>query len=771
MAQAGTSWATVPNTMTMSFPMNLPPINLKKIRNFLLIIFSSSSLIACNGVFNEPVFPALLAENVLFTSYQESPKYLDATSSYSNNETPWTYAVYEPPLKYHYLKRPYELEPRTLTEMPVVKFVNKEGRELPIQTPAAQIAESVFELKIQPGILYQPHPAFAKTSDGKYRYLNLKDSEIEGKRRPYDFEHMGTRELLAEDYAYAIKRLATPRIKSPAFGFLSEKIVGLADYGKEIKAFNEKLKQGKSAREVGPLGHLPWLDFREHALSGVEVVDSHTLKIRVVGKYPQFKFWLAMTFFSPMPWEVDAFYSQDGMSRRNLNPDTWPVGTGPFMLSEYIPNSRMELIRNPNYRGVPYPCEGEPGDKEKGLLNDCGKRTPFVDKVVSLIEKEATSVATKFIQGYYDIPQLERGEPGIGYQVSIQDGTGRSKELIERKIQLPSTIQVGFWHFGFNWLDPVVGLGKTPEDQIKNKKLRQALAIAFDFEEYVSIFEDDRAQVNHSVVVPGLFGNHLSQPNPFIYDKLPDGKYNRKSIEVAQKLLAEAGYPNGRDAKTGQPLTLNYDTQGVGPGYKARLDWVSKQFAKLNVQIEIRNTDYNRFQDKMRKGSAQFFFWGWLADYPDPENFLFLLYGPNSKVKFDGENSGNYANAEFDQLFDRMKDLEDTPERAAMIGKMIQIMQEDMPMLYGWSEEFGGAYHQWVNNGKPSNIIRDNLPYLRIDTELRTRMIKAWNQAIWWPLAAMPLLLLGVAWPAWVAWRRRQSQRAVHAASASQRGL
>ena len=235
-----------------------------------------SALLGCNGVSNEPVPKALLAENVLFSSYQESPKHLDSTSSYSNNETPWTYAVYEPPLKYHYLKRPYELESRTLAAMPSVKFVNKEGKELPPETPADQIAESVFELKIQPGILYQPHPAFAKTPDGQHRYLNLKESDLEDKRRPYDFEYMGTRELLAEDYAYAIKRLATPRIKSPSFGFLSEKIVGLADYGKQIKAFNENLKQGKTAKEVGPFGHLPWLDYRAHAFSGVEVVDAHT---------------------------------------------------------------------------------------------------------------------------------------------------------------------------------------------------------------------------------------------------------------------------------------------------------------------------------------------------------------------------------------------------------------------------------------------------------------------------------------------------------------
>ena len=745
-------------------------------RTAQLIVLASIAtvLLGCNGVSNEPVAKSLLAENVLFSSYQESPKYLDSTSSYSINETPWTYAVYEPPLKYHYLKRPFELVPRTLLEMPSVKYLSKEGAELSAQAPAEQIAESVFELKIQPGILYQPHPAFAKSAEGAPLYLNLKEADIEGKRRPYDFEKMGTRELLAEDYAYAIKRLATPRIKSPSFGFLSEKIVGLTDYGLQIKAFNEELKKGKSAREVGPLGHLPWLDFREHALPGVMVVDSHTLRIRVVGKYPQFKYWLAMTFFAPIPWEVDAFYAQDGMSRRNLNPDTWPVGSGPYMLTEYIPNASIELVQNPNYRSVPYPCEGEPSDEAKGLLKDCGKKTPFVDKVVSVIEKEATSVTTKFIQGYYDIPQLGSGDAGVRYQVSIQDGTGQAKDLLERKIQLPSTVQVAFFHYGFNWLDPVVGLGKTPEDRVRNKKLRQALAIAFDFEEYVSIFEEGRAQVNHSVVVPGLFGNNLSKPNPVIYDTLPDGKYNRKSIEVAKQLMVEVGYPDGRDAKTGQALVLNYDTQGVGPSYKPKLDWVAKQFAKLNIQVEIRNTDYNRFQDKMLKGSSQFFFWGWFADYPDPENFLFLLYGPNSKVKFNGENATNYLNPEFDQLFEQMKDLEDTPEREAKIGQMIKIMQDDLPMMYGWSDEFAGAYHQWVFNGKPSNIIPDNLSYLRIDPELRMAKIKEWNQAVWWPLAVLPLLLLALAWPAWNAWRRRQSQQAVASASgasSSQKGL
>ena len=717
-------------------------------------------LSAC-GVSNEPVPQKWLGDNILFTSAQESPKTLDSVSSYSNNETPWTYAVYEPPLKYHYLKRPYELEPRTLVELPRVTYLDGQGRELAPQTPAAQIAESVFELKLKPGIQFQPHPAFARDEQGQYRYLKLSEEQLGDRRSPWAFEHTGSRELTAEDYVYAIRRLATPRVKSPSFGFLSEKIVGLADYGKKMRELNNAMKQGKSARESGVFGHLPWLDFRQHDLPGVTVVDRYTLRIRVIGKYPQFKYWLAMTFFSPMAWEVDAFYSQPGMSRRNLTPDTWPVGTGPYMLTEYVPNARMVLARNPNYRGEPYPCEGEAGDREKGLLDDCGKPTPMIDKVVTVLEKEGTSIATKFIQGYYDIPQLERGEPGIGYQVSLQDGTGMAKELQERKIQLPSTIQVGFWHYGFNWLDPVVGRGATPEQDARNRKLRQALSIAFDFEEYISVFEDDRAQVNYSVVVPGLFGNEQVKTNPVVYRTLSDGRQQRKPIEAAKRLLAEAGYPDGRDARTGKPLVINFDTQGVGPGYKARLDWVTKQFAKLGIQIEVRNTDYNRFQDKMRKGSAQFFFWGWLADYPDPENFLFLLYGPNSKAKFDGENSTNYANPEFDRLFDQMKDMDNTPERARLIARMVEIMQNDAPMMWGWSNEFGGAYHQWVHNGKPSNIIRDPLPYLRIDAPLRVRMVEQWNRAVWWPVALVPLLLALLAWPAWRAWRARLQRKAL----------
>src|SRR5690606_1815509 len=168
----------------------------------------------------------------------------------------------------------------------------------------------------------------------------------------------------------------------------------------------------------------------------------------------------------------------------------------------------------------------------------------------------------------------------------------------------------------------------------------------------------------------------LAGINPVVYDVV-DGRAQRKPLEEAKRLLAEAGYPDGRDAKTGVPLVLHFDAMGGATGARPQFDWMQRQFAKLGIQLEVRSTDYNRFQDKMRSGVAQIFMWGWLADYPDAENFLFLLYGPNAKAKVDGENASNYANEEFDALFQRMRDLDDGPEKNELIWRMTQIVQED----------------------------------------------------------------------------------------------
>ena len=230
--------------------------------------------------------------------------------------------------------------------------------------------------------------------------------------------------------------------------------------------------------------------------------------------------------------------------------------------------------------------------------------------------------------------------------------------------------------------------------------------------------------------------------------------------------MEEAGFPGGRDVRTGQPLILNYDYQKVPtPELRAEIDWVIKQFAKLGVQLELRATDYNRFQDKMDSGSAQVFWWGWNADYPDAENFLALLYGPNSKALThgQGENAANYQNDEYDRLYSKLRYLEDGPEKQAVMDQMTTVARRDSPWLWGYNPYAIGSYQPWMSGGKPTYLINDRMLYRRIDPAMRAQLVREWNPAHFWPLWLIVVLFLLGLWPAWFAFKARERTNALGA--------
>jgi len=743
-------------------PVQQFALSAPRIAAALLFVAVAWLLSACDSVQNNPHPAGSEASNTLFLPFTgRSPKYLDPASSYSNDESPYTYQVYEPPYGYHYLKRPYALTGRAASEVAPPQYLDKAGKPLPQTAPGELVAQTVYEVHIRPGIRFAPHPAFAKDAEGRFVYHDLKASEVADKHQITDFAETGTRELTADDYVYAIRRLATPRVVSPSFSTMADYIVGLKEYGAAVAAKDKALRKGMAPTDR----NLPFLDFRELGFEGVSAPDKYTLRIRLMGKYPQFKYWLAMVFFAPVPWEAEKFYAQPGMAANNLSLNYWPVGTGPYMLTEFRENRRHVLQRNPNFHGEAYPCEGASGDKEKGLLQDCGKPIPFVDKVVFDIEKEAVPLQSKFIQGFYDSPAIERLDIGTGYIVAMGDDKKKEALYKEKGIRLPTTVEANTWYFAFNWLDPVVGKGATPAQEERNRKLRQALSIAIEWEEHIAIFERGQGLAGQGPVPPSLFGYREDGPtgfNPVVYRKGPDGKPVRRSLDEAKQLLAEAGYPEGRDAKTGKPLVLSFDYMNTSSGSKPLLDWYARQFSKLGVQMEVRATDFNRFQDKLKNGSVQMFLGGWLADYPDAENFLFMLYGPNSKAKTDGngENNANYQSPQFDQLFDRMKVLDDGPQKQQLIDEMVQIVQKDAVWSFGYWPTSAAAYHQWIYNGKPTQIVRNHISYLRLDADLRATKIREWNHPVWWPLPLLGAALLLALWPAWRIWRRRERETA-----------
>ncbi|HEU4429908.1 MAG TPA: ABC transporter substrate-binding protein, partial [Myxococcota bacterium] len=628
--------------------------------------------LACD---NNPWPRGASAENTLFSAMQETtPRHVDPTASYWSPDTLVTYQVYEPPYGYHYLKRPFELVPKSAEAVVAPIYLDRDGNRLPDDAPADRVVESVYEVPIKPGIFYAPHPAFARDEQGNYVYHDLAPGELGARRTPLDFEHSGTRELVAEDFVYALKRHATPRITAPIYGIFSEYVIGLREYGELIKREDAKLREGTDPASLDR----PFLDFRRWPLAGASAPETHLLRIRIKGKYPQWKYWMQMTFLSPVPWEADAFYAQPGMAERGLSLDMWPVGTGPFMVTEFIKDRRIVMERNPNYRGEPYPCEGSAEDRASGLLDDCGKPTPFLDKIVAQVEREASPRRNKFRDGFFDLEIFERTDTGKPYLVEMLD-SDEVRERYERKgFHFPQYSDVNSYFIGFNMLDPLIGWGDTAEERVRHRKLRQAISIALDWDEYSRIFPSLAGTTAMSPLPAGISGSRegtLAGVNPITH-RIENGKPVRRSLDEAKRLMALAGYPNGRDAKTGKPLVINYDYYAVPtPERRPQIEWVVRQFAKIDIQLEVRATDNNQFQDKIRKGKHQVFWLGWNADYPDAENFLFLLYGPNSKSVSDGENTANYQNPEYDKLFVQLKALDDGPEKQAVIDRMVRILQ------------------------------------------------------------------------------------------------
>jgi oligopeptide transport system substrate-binding protein len=719
---------------------SLARVSLASISLAWLVLLASACSSSHASPWNDPYPRGQRLANTLYGSFQERPKHLDPARSYSADEYRFIAQIYEPPLQYHFLKRPYQLVPLSLRSMPRVTWVDEDGRLLAQDSDPSAVAYSDYEFHIQSGIRYQPHPALVRDPSGAYAYHALRRETIAGLNDLGDLARGGTRELLAEDYVNGIKRIADPAVHSPIAGVMKQYIVGLEALAAEI----DRLRAGETRKS--------YIDLRPLPLAGVTVLGPYRYRIRIKGVYPQFLFWQAMPFFAPVPWEADRFYGQPGLEAKNISLDWYPIGTGPFYLTENNPNLRMVLARNPHFHGESYPRTGEPGDASMGLLDDAGSTLPFVDAAQFSLEKESIPRWNKFLQGFYD-------SSGIGsdsFDQAVQFGSGGDAALTdamaERGIRLSTAVAASVFYMGFNMLDPVVG-----GDSERARLLRQAISIAVDFEEYVSIFLNGRGVAAQGPVPPGIFGHLQGEAgmNSFVYDWVGAG-VRRKPIEDARALMEKANYVGGRDTGTGRPLVLYFEALSRGPDDKARLTWMRKQFRKLGIQLVLRATDYNRFREKMLKGTGQIYMWGWNADYPDPENFLFLLYGPNAKVGEQGENASNYRSAAFDALFQRMKDMQNGDARLAIIEEMLTIVRRDAPWAWGFYPKKFELHHQWLHNVKPNLMANNTLKYQRIDPQLREQRRARWNPPVLWPAGLLIVVLVALVASGVAVYRRRE---------------
>ncbi|MDA0990674.1 MAG: ABC transporter substrate-binding protein [Verrucomicrobia bacterium] len=716
------------------------------------------------GCTNNPYRPDETATPTLFDVFSTPPTKLDPTSAYYSHEGRLLGQIYEAPFTYHYLKRPYELIPLTAEAIPKPTYYDADGQAIPeLDPPGDRVAKAVYTIHLKPGIRYQPHPCFARNATGGLYYAAVTEDDISDFTYPSDFTHQDTRTLRAGDYALQIRRLADPRLASPIFSTIASYILGLDDLQQH---YSDQLERERTRRRdaAGPTYNQEQdersnpivLDYFAADLPGVTVLDDLTYQITLKRKYPQILYWMCMHFFCPIPEEAVSFYDQPAMSARQFSLNRCPVGTGPYYLKTFKPNEIIELVRNPNYHPDTYPTEGAPGDREAGLLDDAGQTIPFIDRQVMRLEKEALPAWNKFIQGYRDASGI--GNDVFDQAIQIQPGVDPrlSGDMDARGIKLVTDVDTTFWYTAFNMLDEVIG-GITPERQ----KLRQAISIALDYNEFLDIFVNGRGILAQGPLPPGIFGYRDGEAgtNPFCdsWNAARD-RHERKPIEAAIKLMAEAGYPDGI-GPDGKPLTLHYDHSSQSESFfRSYFDWMRRRLALIGVELKDRGTDLSRYRQKRQQGNWQLSSGGWLADYPDPENFLFLFYGPNGKVTSGGANAMNYANPEFDALFQQMESMRNSPERQTIIDQMMTILQRDAPAVWQYHPVSFSLHHRWLYNLKPHQMTYNTIKYRRLDVAERVKRQVEWNRPVYWPIVTLLALgVLGII-PATMALRRRERE-------------
>jgi ABC-type transport system substrate-binding protein len=690
---------------------------------FILAISAGLPLavtLCCN---NSPWPDGAASSETFFTSFSSAVKSLDPATSYYVHESAILDNIVEAPLDYDYLERPYKLTPRLLTEIPVPQYYAADGTLLSGDHTPESVHRVEYLLTLREDLRYQQHPCFARDDRGHSIYDGKNSMQLpKNLSSPQDFPVLDSRPMHPMDFKVALIRLCDPRLACPVYSTLSSFIAGM-------KECSRKIQQELEAQEAES-GHLPQrqpllIDYRTIPFSGLEVINDHQFKLILSRKYPQALYWLAMHFFAPMPWEALEFYHLAPVIDSGLSLKNWPVGSGPYLLEEMNPAVRMRLAKNPNFRKEFW--DGAPG-----------QALPFTEQIIFQYEREAIPNWIKFNQGYYDTSGIPSDMLDAATAFNSNGELALSQEMQERGMLLHCSVTPTIFYFGFNMLDPIVG-GSSEN----NRFLRQAISIVLDYQEFIDIFLNGQGVPAQCVIPPGISG--ACKANEFVspWDEQL-GKPVRLPLQTARELMQKAGYPNGI-AQDGSPLTLHLDHANAGASvFKAQFQWLKSKFALLGIQLEERPSELNRWRDKLQTGNWQLVFnKGWLADYPDPENFLFLFYSGNGTVqsKGRGANYVNYSSAEFDQLFRQLETMPDNINRQSLIEQACRILQKDAPCCWGYHPAKVILTHKWLNHYTPHDMSYSTMKYLGINTVLRKQMQNLWNRPRRWPIYAALIAL------------------------------
>jgi ABC-type transport system substrate-binding protein len=440
------------------------------------------------------------------------------------------------------------------------------------------------------------------------------------------------RELTADDYVYSIKRLIDPRIRSPWAFLVEGKLLGLDEVAEQAK---------KSGR----------FDY-DRKVPGIEAVDRHTIRFRLKETDYNLPYILAHEPTSAVAREVIEKYGEsDGRTLAN------PVGTGPYRLAKWVRSSKILLEANPHYRGFTWNfASADPADA--ALVREMkGKAMPQVGRVeISIIEEDQARLLA--FQG--DEVDLMNMEGPLAPKVL--DGGTLKPEMKAKGVKLSRIVDPELSYTYWNMTDPVVG-GLAKE----KVALRRAMAMSYDVADEIRVIRNGQAIEARYPVPPGVVGHDPAWKGGIAYD--PAG---------ANALLDRFGYKRGTDGwrtlPDGKPLVVRLSSRPDTLGRQQDELW-KKSLDAIGVRMDVHKDKFPELIKAEKQCKLQMRVASWIADYPDGDNFMQLLYGPNT-------NQSNNACAripEFDRLYARTQKMPPGPERDKLYQEMTRVIEAYAP--------------------------------------------------------------------------------------------
>ncbi len=532
-------------------------------------------------------------------------------------------------------------------------YLARPARLVPnIATALPQISDDgkTYTLTIRRGVYFTPDAAFKGLPDSR-------------------------RELTSADYVYSIKRFLDPKNRSP-YAFLFEgKIVGL----------------DRLAANAKKSGHFDY----DAAVAGFETPDRYTLRIRLTDTDFNFSHVLAFNLVGAVAREAIVAYGDDTNAH--------PVGTGAYQLKRYVRSSKIVLEKNAGFRELRWSADAGSDTADQAIAaRMTGKKIPQIERVEISVMDEAQSRWLAFQRRETDIEyQLEELAP----KFMTMDGKLKP-EYTSQGIRMERSVDAEIIYLFFNTQEKI-GNATNPIGGFSKEKiaLRRAIAMAYNIDDQINVIRKGQAVRTHYPIPPGIAGHEPAYRNSIAYDP-----------QLANALLDKFGYKRGADGyrtlPNGNLLILKYYST---PTERDRQfdELMKRSLDAIGIRVEIHKDRFAELiklanQCRLMMKSA-----AWIADYPDGDNFMQLLYGPNAGQT----NSACYKSPEYDKRYEQSRRLPDGPQRNQLYREMARQMEADTAWLLTDSRYRNVLLHPYVAGYKKSAVNVSEWMYMDIDKQ------------------------------------------------------